>query len=210
MTIYAISDLHFDHTSCIYKHKNPDGTFLREKFWLGGPNPTNADREAATKRMNDYIITMINAVVRPQDHLYIVGDVGMSPGSIKLAHSLHCHKTLIGGNHDVYKLKKYLDAGFKEVRGVRVLNHVCFTHIPIHESCMWRFIGNAHGHIHTRPSPEGPYYNLSCEVLDYRPVSLEDITMVLAAKNPDKAVHEEEIARMKESAEEIAMLEADE
>lgn len=211
MTIFAISDLHFDHTSCIYKFKEPDGSFMRGQFALGGPNPTEADREAATRWMNEHIIERINATVRPHDHLYIVGDVGMRRSSLSWVKRIACcHMTLIGGNHDIFKTKEYLAAGFKEVRGMRVMNNIAFTHVPIHPSCMSRWLGNAHGHIHRRPSPEGAYFNLSCEVLAYTPVALEEITLVLAAKNPDKVVREEEIARMKEAAEEIALLEADE
>lgn len=204
MTIYAISDLHFGHTNCIFKFKEPDGSMMRGEF-------TDQDPEKATLRMNETIVERINGTVRVQDHLYVVGDVAMRRGDLAWVKRLHCrHMTLIGGNHDIFSLKDYLNAGFKEVRGMRVLSNVAFTHVPMHPACLGRFIGNAHGHIHRRPSPEGPYFNLSCEVLDYTPVTLEDIVIALAALNPDKDVHISEVSRMKDLSEEIELIGADE
>jgi len=63
-----------------------------------------------------------------------------------------------------------------------------FTHIPIHASQTKRprpgkrthwsklpsFL-NVHGHIHTNPSPEGPYKCVCVEQINYTPVNIEEL-----------------------------------
>ena len=43
---------------------------------------------------------------------------------------------------------------------------------------VWR----AHGHLHEKPSPAGPYVNLSVERWAYHPVSLEDAIAALPSR----------------------------
>jgi calcineurin-like phosphoesterase family protein len=47
---------------------------------------------------------------------------------------------------------------------------------------MGRALGNAHGHIHEKPSPPGPYLNVSVESINYTPISLEEARKRLTEK----------------------------
>jgi len=56
------------------------------------------------------------------------------------------------------------------------------THIPVHPINVARWRCNIHGHIHNSMSPSSytpayglKYFNVSCEVLDYTPISIEQI-----------------------------------
>lgn len=60
---------------------------------------------------------------------------------------------------------------------------ILLTHVPVHPSTLkeGRFEGakdkmvNVHGHIHTNPSPEGPYFCVCVEQIDYRPIHLDEL-----------------------------------
>ena len=43
------------------------------------------------------------------------------------------------------------------------------------ENLIWEETLNVHGHIHSNPSPEGPYKCVCVEQTDFKPVALEDI-----------------------------------
>lgn len=160
MTIFFISDTHFGHDN-ILKFKDDKGVPIRHF--------------TSTKEMDDTMIENWNKTIKLSDHVYHLGDFTMKRRIIPVARLLNGHKRLIRGNHDIFHTKEYIEAGFKEVYGSRYLDNILFTHIPIHPACMGRFMGNAHGHIHHRSSPKGPYLNLSAEVINYTPVSLEEV-----------------------------------
>jgi calcineurin-like phosphoesterase family protein len=57
-----------------------------------------------------------------------------------------------------------------------------FTHTPQHPSTLaesHRFgdkpLLNVHGHIHTNPSPDGPFKCVSVEQINFTPVDIEDL-----------------------------------
>jgi len=157
--LFFISDTHFGHAN-ILNFLKLDGTKLRDF--------------SSVEEMDEHIIDRWNSVVRPQDHCYHLGDVAMKRRDIGTVSRCNGHKRLVRGNHDVYKTKDYLSC-FDEIYGIRVLDNIIFTHIPIHPENMGRFKANAHGHIHANPSPEGNYINLSVEAIDYTPIALEDL-----------------------------------
>lgn len=151
---------------------------------------------AHAPEMNEVLIEKWNRVVRPQDHIYHLGDVSMCrPRQIKgIMARLHGHKRLIRGNHDIFHTKEYLEVGWEEIYGIRVIDNLIFTHIPIHPSSLGRFAANVHGHIHNLPdfppvqrqtyttlwpgkqqveAGFTPYINISVEVTDYTPVTLD-------------------------------------
>ena len=115
--IFVISDTHFDHAN-ILTFKRKDGSPLREF--------------KDVHHMNEMLIQNWNSVVRPQDKVYHLGDVTMHkqlPAAI--LDRLNGHKRLVRGNHDVAPTKDYLK-WFEEVYACRVIDHMLFTHIPIH------------------------------------------------------------------------------
>lgn len=165
MTIYVISDTHFGHAN-ILTFIGENGRRVRPEF----------DDVAA---MDEAMVERWNARVRPQDHVYHLGDVAMRRPDLAIVKRLNGHKRLVRGNHDVYQTKDYLAVGFKEIHGTRVLANMVLTHIPIHPGSLARFKGNVHGHIHERKIDDPRYVNVSVEQVAYTPVSLEEVAEML-------------------------------
>jgi len=182
MNIFFLSDTHFGHNNSCTLFKRHDGTPLRNF-------PSSVE-------MDEHIIDRWNSVVKPQDHVYHLGDVAMRRPCLATVARCNGHKRLIRGNHDIFKTKDYLQY-FDEVMGMRVMENIIFTHIPIHPGCMGRFSLNVHGHLHHQPREvegiyrdittgahhtlKGGYKNISVEMLtDYTPVSLEELKVLNA------------------------------
>lgn len=146
--------------------------------------------------MDETIIKLWNERVRGQDHIYHLGDVTMERGGrvqqdafIKLIRRLNGHKRLILGNHDHFPIQTYLDAGFEKVMAMQRIDGLWLMHVPCHPSNVGSASAVVHGHIHQNPSPPPavrewedngtpcrrviPYINISLEVTNYHPVSLE-------------------------------------
>ena len=145
------------------------------------------------QHMNEVLITLHNERVKPQDHVYNLGDVTMLRGSgahrvEPLLQRFNGHKRLVLGNHDHCPVEWYRRF-FEKIKAVNVLDQIIFTHIPIHPQSLGRFKANVHGHFHSNPSPLSmhridpttqqervvPYVNVCVEVTDYRPISLEEV-----------------------------------
>ena len=135
---------------------------------------------ANAKEMDEALIERHNSVVRPQDHYYHLGDVAMKKPHLDWIGKLNGHGRLIGGNHDVFTSHDYHKAGYEKVMAMRVMGmpdegKILFAHIPIHPASMGRFRAQIHGHIHNAPGYGWPYINISAEVINYTPVSFEQI-----------------------------------
>jgi calcineurin-like phosphoesterase family protein len=135
--------------------------------------------------MNECLVDNWNAVVKPGDKVYHLGDVFMGMGGREgigsLLNQLHGSKRLVVGNHDDIK---FLSSGswFKKVMMWRVFTeyNLLLTHVPIHQDSIHERIVvaggvNVHGHIHTNDSPDGPYFNACVEKHNYTPIHIEDI-----------------------------------
>jgi calcineurin-like phosphoesterase family protein len=161
--IFVISDTHFFHEKML-TFTRPDGTPVRPGF-------------ASAAEVNECIADHWAQVVRPEDHIYHLGDVAFGPSlaCAALVKSLPGKKRLVRGNHDRYTTKQYLAMGFEEIHGMRLMEDVWLTHAPIHPESMGRALGNIHGHIHANPSPSGPYFNACVEAINYTPVNVDII-----------------------------------
>jgi calcineurin-like phosphoesterase family protein len=162
MTIWLTSDTHFGHANII-RFTGTDGQLIRPGF-------------SSVEEMNETLIERWNAVVRPTDHVYHLGDVAMKipgAGMIAIVRRLHGHKRLVLGNHDRFSMQQYREAGFEKVFGMHRLFNVWLTHAPLHPGSIGSAIGNAHGHIHEKLSPLGPYANVCVERRGFAPVPLE-------------------------------------
>jgi len=104
----------------------------------------------------------------------------MKQQDVAIVKRLNGHKRLVRGNHDIFKTRTYMcHQGFEEIYGVRVLADIIMSHIPLHpESIKACWLGNVHGHVHNNV-PQGhfgpKYYNVSVEMLDYTPITLEEV-----------------------------------
>jgi len=171
VTIWLISDTHFFHAN-ILTFVGADGSLIRPGF-------------ADVGEMNERIVENWNRCVKPNDHVYHLGDVAMKASSSTvnaLVQRLHGIKRLVRGNHDKHQTTQYLKMGFKELHGMRLLFDVWLTHAPLHSMSMGRALGNVHGHIHEKSSPPGPYLNVSVEAVNYTPITLEEARARLLTK----------------------------
>lgn len=161
--LWLISDTHFFHERILNFKVSEDGPFIRPGF-------------ESVEEMNECMIERWNRLVKPHDHIYHLGDVALAcPNGLfqKLMLRLKGVKRLVRGNHDKFKTRQYIAAGFQEIHGMRLLDDVWLTHAPLHPSSMGKALGNAHGHIHEKRSPPGPYVNVCVEQTNYSPVPLE-------------------------------------
>lgn len=173
MKIWVCSDHHFGHKN-ILNFTRADGSKLRDFPDVDTMHMTMVQRH--------------NEVVSIEDHVYFLGDVAINKYALKWIHNMNGHKRLVRGNHDIFKTKEYLDAGFHEIYGCRVWpkHNLIFSHIPLHPDCLsgrgWTCI---HGHLHSNlvmtssvstltgdllEYPDKRYRNVCVEQTDYYPV----------------------------------------
>lgn len=159
--VFLISDTHFGHRN-ILKFKRDDGSPVREFDDLN--------------HMHRTIINNWNSVVRPQDKVYHLGDVAFQISCMQLFDFLNGKKRLIRGNHDLFQLGVYTKY-FEEIYGVRQINGVWLTHVPMHEDSVnaQRVKCNAHGHLHWRKINHSKYFNCSVECINYTPIDIEEV-----------------------------------
>lgn len=169
-TIFLTSDTHFGHTG-VCKFMREDGvTKLR---------PWDSPEE-----MDEAMVKMWNDTVRPNDKVYHLGDVVINRKALQIMHRLNGDKVLIKGNHDIFRLEEYTPF-FRDIRGSHVMNGMILTHIPVHESNLYRFGTNIHGHTHSNNvmvtdkygvTTRDPRYHCVCvEQTDFKPIAFEEV-----------------------------------
>ena len=135
--------------------------------------------------MNEAMFDNWNEVIKPNDTVYHLGDVlfGEEKGKwlSENFEKLNGKKHLILGNHDN---PKFLAPYFKSIALWKDMSDMglLLSHTPQHASTLaetHRFgqdpILNVHGHIHSNPSPEGPYKCVCVEQTDFKPVHIEEL-----------------------------------
>lgn len=171
--IYFSSDHHLGHAN-ILTFKNYNGTPLRIF--------DNVDA------MNDCMINRHNAIVKPQDKVYFLGDVVINKKYLPLLERFNGHKRLVRGNHDIEDTSIYMKY-FEDIYGVRVFSKEKFicSHIPIHPDCLSRWKVNVHGHLHGnkilerinleefKPAYDKRYLSVCMEQIDYTPIHIDVI-----------------------------------
>jgi calcineurin-like phosphoesterase family protein len=167
---FLVSDTHFGHAG-VCKFLREDGTKLRP--W---DDPNEMDEE---------MIKRWNETVRPNDKVYHLGDVVINRKALSILDRLNGDKVLIKGNHDIFKLEDYTKY-FRDIRSYHVVNGMILSHIPVHESNLYRFGTNIHGHLHEKRVTmldtylsekviDPRYFNVCVERTDFRPISLETV-----------------------------------
>ncbi len=132
--------------------------------------------------MNQAIIDNWNKVVKPNDKVYVLGDVVIRKEFLPMMLMLNGSKRLIRGNHDIFSTKEYLKY-FTEVYGVRVLDDMILSHIPLHPDCITtRFGTNVHGHLHSNDLNSPVHINVCVEKTNFTPIALEDLRKLIMAK----------------------------
>lgn len=181
--VWLCSDWHFSHKNIVkFEH---DGKKVRP--W------------DTTEEMDEALIERHNALVKPGDKVYHLGDAVINRKALPLIGRLNGDKILIKGNHDVFRLEEYAQY-FKDIRGTGELAGFVLTHVPVHPNELapkGRWKGNFHGHLHTEVVtkekfdgywkgttwvtytntemvPDPLYLCVSMEQIGFAPISLDD------------------------------------
>jgi len=167
MSIYVTSDLHFNHKNILQ--------MCRTQF-------------ETIEEHNNYIIQQYNSVVKKDDLVYILGDIGFTPYNklTPLIKQLNGRKILIIGNHDQGKDNEYLAMGFIEVirHPVYYNSNIILSHFPVREGYDNPWIYNLHGHLHNNELTLKNYINVNIELNDYKPLDLKALAEEIDAKTP--------------------------
>jgi calcineurin-like phosphoesterase family protein len=141
---------------------------------------------ATVEEHDEHIIAQWNSVVDKRDVTYILGDVTMEKKSpYALLDRLNGLKHVVLGNHDRRQDVPHLLQHVESVGAMIQYKGIILTHCPIHPMELeYRFNKNIHGHIHDKQvmlldscfeDPDPRYICVSCERVDYKPKSLEEL-----------------------------------
>lgn len=170
---FFAADTHFGHRG-VCKFLKDDGSKLR---------PWDTIEE-----MDEALVENWNKVVKPDDKVYVAGDVVINRRALPILARLNGKKHLCKGNHDVFRIGEYLEY-FYEVSACRVFDDFILTHIPVHPSQLGRFKVNVHGHLHAHKImcnvprnspliypyelPDPRYLCVSMEQIDFTPIHID-------------------------------------
>lgn len=155
--VFVISDTHFGHKNIIQFEK---------EF-----------RPYKTIEEHDQdLLQRWNAVVGPEDTVWHLGDVYFSDGWKVLPH-LNGKKRLVLGNHDAKK-ENVLMRHFHRIYGIASWNDYILSHVPVHPYQVGegkRFLGNIHGHMHSKKMDDPRYFCVSVEQIGLQPILIEEV-----------------------------------
>ena len=155
---YFISDLHFNHKRIIESAGRPFNDVVE---------------------MNRTLINNWNKVVRKEDTVWFLGDLGFGDRDLvkSLTSQLNGHIKMIKGNHDTKPNSYYYSCGIEYVSNYPIIlkGHFILSHYPM-------LIGDApfyniFGHLHNRPIPENVCKQHKCvsvERIGYKPIRIEE------------------------------------
>ena len=135
--------------------------------------------------MNEYMTEQWNSVVKPDDTVINLGDVGFGKFDQlnSIIKQLNGYKILILGNHDKRAggISFWERIGFNEVYKKPIIldENIILSHEPIiDEDIMKNFKFNYHGHLHNNSSMNNDKYkNFSVELINYTPVPIQYSTI---------------------------------
>jgi calcineurin-like phosphoesterase family protein len=166
--IYFTADLHFRHFNIIRHCNRPFAT---------------------VEEMDETLTRNWNATVKPEDEVYVLGDLTMAPApeAHRILTSLNGTKYFLRGNHDRF-LKQFTpyEKDFVWIKDYFLLRHdgraYVLCHYPFAEwDGFHRGAIHLYGHIHTnresaaRLDTNALSFNVGVDCTDFRPVSIEEI-----------------------------------
>lgn len=177
--IWFTSDLHLGHTAVI--------EFCNRPY-------------SSIEQMDTHLICQWNGSVKPDDTVYVLGDVCFHKPSVgvPMLKELHGNKILIQGNHDKYSRTQYALAGFAAVADemkIRIAGwHVTLSHFPYWDASDtdphdlryedrrpanrggWLLCG----HVHDKWLHKGRQINVGYDAWKYLPVSQGSIEALIS------------------------------
>lgn len=144
---YFISDTHLDHANIIRYCDRPFSN---------------------VNDMNKAIVRNWNAIVKPDDIVYHLGDFAFHRKNYWLSH-LNGQIIFVNGNHDHYKMTAVHSLIFRH-KGISFM----LLHDPKYITPDWRG-WTIHGHQHTKPSINKRAINVSADLTNFTPVSIDKL-----------------------------------
>lgn len=134
---------------------------------------------SSVEEMNETIIKNHNSIIKKKDWVFILGDFALAgkEATEKICNRLNGYKILIIGNHDKHRgIKAWLNLGFDEVYRFPVIIHNFFilSHIPMYINNNMPYL-NIHGHTHGNSMKSDNFINVSLDVTNFMPLSLNKI-----------------------------------
>lgn len=162
---YYISDLHLFHNRILEKFNRPF---------------------SSVEEMHEVIINNWKNKVKDDDTVYILGDVGMYHAREigNILNNLPGRKILVTGNHDFKNIhsSSYKKTFAKITSYLEIKDNgrnVVLFHYPIEDwNGKYRGYYHLHGHVHINGdslSKKDRRYNVSAEIVDYTPISLDEL-----------------------------------
>ena len=132
---------------------------------------------ATLEEMHEHIISEHNSVVKKDNVVIFLGDLGFRESIKKNIPKLNGYKILILGNHDNYSKDFYLQY-FDEVYDHPLYYHkrILLSHTP--EMVSPGMI-NVHGHIHDMDLKSKQHFNACPELKGYKPITMKKIRMLM-------------------------------
>lgn len=160
-TTYITSDFHFDDKVTFFLSRN---------------------RFNSIEEMNEKIIENYNAMVKPRDTCYILGDIGKGKNLGIHISRLNGKKILIMGNHDLLTKEQYLEMGFDEVHEFPIFynEYVVLSHEP--QKIDTDYYINVHGHLHNSTLINPEYINVCIDLNFDKPINIEHILKKTSGK----------------------------
>lgn len=158
INVFFIADTHFGHKNII------------------GYNRPEFDN---LEHMHTTMIDRWNAIVRPKDIVWHLGDVAFGKDNLHYLAQLNGDLRLILGNHDTIPIEKY-QLYFRRIFGTVAYKKAILTHVPIHPQQFFRFKLNIHGHVHHKDPvlmQDKRYFNVCADHVNLTPVAWEDIKL---------------------------------
>jgi len=150
--IFITSDQHFFHKNIIRYCNRPFKSY---------------------QEMNEEMIKRWNDVVGKNDIVIYLGDFAFRNKAKDIRPKLNGIIILIRGNHDKYISKE--DDIFVIEGSLKIYNLI-LSHEPLSKKEIPNGYINIHGHIHNKKSYNG--INVSVEMTDYKPVSIDSLIVV--------------------------------
>lgn len=166
--VFFIGDLHFGHKGI-------------QRF-----------RGMSEEENRQLIIDNWNKIVTKRDKVWVMGDSVFYKPYLQYIDQLEGRKFLIRGNHDMLSTEEYMSV-FEEVHGIFKYKNFWLSHAPIHPNEL-RGKRNIHGHVHFSTVLDSyldydfNYFNTSCEMLNYTPISYEEIMSIDYDKYQEMAI----------------------
>lgn len=154
------------------------------------------------EEMNDAIVERWNSIVKPDDMVFLLGDITLNntPKGVKLFKKLNGTISIIWGNHDTLARQKE----FENLPNVIILGYAhCFkyhnlslylSHYPTltanyDEKYLSQHVINLHGHTHQQANflyPNNPFmYHVGVDSHNCYPVNLDEIIVEIKQRWQD-------------------------